>query len=90
MKQSVKLEENLTTLTDEIDSCMRLDIKSKPEILLQSVTRVISHDQLIVEVKSIYVDLIMLKVKCIEVDEKHFMKAQKKTPSCQTKSSSKH
>ena len=88
-KQSVKLEENLTTSTDETDPYMNLDIETEPEILLQSVTRAISHDQLIVEIKSIYVDLIMLKAKCIEINEKHFMKAQEKTPSRQTKSSSK-
>ena len=84
-----KLEENLATSADETDPYMGLDTEPEPEILLQPVTRAISHDQLIVEVKSIYVDLIMLEAKCIEINEKHFMKIQKKNPSRQTKSNSK-
>ena len=87
-KKLVKLEENLSTSTDEIDSYMGLDIEPEPDILLQSITRIISHDQFVVQVKSIYADLVMLKAKCFEVDEKHFMKAQGKISSRQMKPSS--
>lgn len=68
---------------------MNLNIQHESKILLQSMTRAISHDQLIVKIKNIYVDLIMLKIKCLEINEKHFMKIQKKILFCQTKSNSK-
>lgn len=87
-KQLIKLKENFSTSTDEIDPYMSLDIESESEILLKPMTRFISHDQLIVEVKSIYAGLKMLKAKCFEMNEKHFMKIQKKTPSRRMKSSS--
>ena len=88
-KQSVKLEKILTTSADGTEPYIGLDIEPEPEILLQSVTRAISHDQLVVEVKGIYAGLVMSEAKCIAVDEKHFMEAQGKTPSRQTKPSSK-
>ena len=54
---------------------MDLDVEPEPEILLQPETRPISHDQLVVEVKSVYAGLVMLEAKCIDVDERHFMEA---------------
>ena len=64
-KQPVKLKKILTTSIDGIESYIDLNIESESEILLQPVTRAISHDQLIVEVKGIYVDLIMLKANAL-------------------------
>lgn len=60
---------------------MDLDVEPEPEILLQPETRPISHDQLVIEVKGIYADLVMLEAKCIDVDEKQFMEVQEKIPS---------
>ena len=85
LSEPVKLKNNPSTPATGTDSHMDLDAETEPEILLQPETRPISHDQLVVEVKSIYVDLITLEAKCIDVDEKHFMKAQEKNSSRQTK-----
>jgi hypothetical protein len=63
---------------------MNANEEFESKILLQFETRFISHDQLIEEVKEIYVELIMMKVMCINVDQKQFMKAQEKNSSRQT------
>ena len=68
-KQSVKLEKSLSTSAGGTDSYMSLDTEPEPEILLQSVTHAISHDQLTVEIKSIYAGLIILESKYIAVNE---------------------
>lgn len=68
---------------------MSLNIEPEPKIVLQLMTRAILHDQLIVKIKSIYVGLVMLKVKCIEINKKYFIKAQEKSPSRQTKPNNK-
>ena len=57
----------------------------EPQLLLQPETRPISHDQLVVEVKGIYAGLVMVEVKCIDVDEKQTQAALEKDPSRQTK-----
>ena len=41
-----------------------------PKMLLQPVTRPVSHDQLVTEVKGIYAGLVMVEVKCIDIDER--------------------
>ena len=47
------------------------DLDYEPDItmLRQPETRPISHDQLVVEVKGIYAEMVMVQAKCIEVDE---------------------
>ena len=56
------------------------DTQDDPEpdttILQQSETRPISHDQIVVEVQGIYAGLLMVEAKCIDVDEKHSIRAQ--------------
>ena len=78
-KQPIKLKESLLTPNDGTDAYMDLDTEHEPEILLQPETRLISHDQLVVEVKSIYAGLVMLEAKCIDVDEKQYIIAQQKS-----------
>ena len=57
---------------------------AEPVLLLQPETCFIFHDQLVVEVKGIYVGLILVETKCIDVDDKQFKAAQKKDSSRQT------
>lgn len=52
--------------------------KDEPEFLLQPETRPISHDQLVIEVKGIYAGLVMVEVKCIDIDEKQSAAVQGK------------
>ncbi len=82
--QQIKVKFNKRLAINETTSntsFMNADEESEFEILLQFETRPISHDQLIVELKEIYVELLMMKVKCIDVDK--FMKAQEKNSSRQ-------
>ena len=44
--------------------------KVEPKMLLQSKIRPISHEQLIIEVKGIYVELVMVEAKCIDIDKR--------------------
>lgn len=67
----------------EVESESSLD--PEPEMLLQPETRLISHDQLIAEVKEIYAGLVMVESKCIEVDEQQALAAQEQDPSKQKK-----
>lgn len=53
--------------------------------LLQPETRPILHDQLVVDVKGIYVGLVMMEAKCIDVNEKQSLEAQEKNPFRQTR-----
>ena len=53
----------------------------QPEILLQPETRPVPHDQLVIEVKGVYAGLVMVKAKCIDIDEEHSAAAQEKGPS---------
>ena len=83
-----KLEINQSVPANGIDvgpPYMDTNAESESEILLQSETRPISHDQLILKIKGIYADLKMVEVKCIDVIKKQFLKVQKKDPSRQTK-----
>ena len=64
---------------------MNAQMDPEPELLLQPETRPISHEQLVVEVKGIYAGLVMVEVKCIDVDEKQTQAALEKDPSRQTK-----
>jgi hypothetical protein len=90
--QPAKLKTNKSTSADEThikpSNMNDIDIEPK-QILLQSEPRPISHDQLVVDVKDIYADLIMMKAKCIYFNEKQFLKAQEKIPSRQTRLSNK-
>ncbi len=70
--------------TSSKTSFMNANEEFESEILLQFETRFISHDQLIEEVKEIYAELIMMKVMCINVNQKQFMKVQEKNSSRQT------
>ena len=47
-------------------------------MLLQPETRPISHEQLVIEVEGIYAGLVMVEVKCIDIDERDSAAAQKK------------
>ena len=53
------------------------DPEPNTEMLQQPETRPISHDQLVIEVKGIYAGLVMVEAKCIDVDEKQSIPAQK-------------
>lgn len=86
-RQSTQLEKRRVKLSNEtdlehFDEYVDSDLNS--EILLQFEIRSISHNQLIIEVKGIYADLIMLKIKCIDVDKKHYIIVQKKSSFCLT------
>ncbi|KAL9045732.1 MAG: hypothetical protein Q9214_001272 [Letrouitia sp. 1 TL-2023] len=50
------------------------DPEPNPSLLPQPEARPISHDQLVVEVKGIYAELVMVEAKCIEVDEQQPLK----------------
>ena len=52
-------------------------MEALPEMLLQPDTRPISHEQLVVEVKSIYAGLVMVEAKCIDIDERQSAAAQR-------------
>lgn len=81
-EQPTQLKERWVKLPNETDSehfDKYVDPDLDPEILLQPETRPIPHDQLIVEVKDIYVDLMMLKAKCIDVNEKQYIIIQEKS-----------
>lgn len=58
--------------------------EAEPEMLLQPETRPISHEQLVVEVKSIYAGLVMVEAKCIDIDERQSATAQDRDPSKRT------
>ncbi len=86
--QQIKVKFNQSSTINETaskTSFIDADEESESKILLQFETRLISHDQLIVKVKEIYLELIMMKIRCINVDKKQFMKAQEKNSSRQTK-----
>lgn len=55
------------------------DIESSP-LILQPVTRPISQEQLIAEVKGIYAGLVMIEGKCIQVDSKQAQLAREALP----------
>jgi hypothetical protein len=59
------------------------DVESEVENLFQSETRLISHEQLIAEVRDIYVGLVMIEAKCIDMNKNLSMKAEKEVPSHQ-------
>ena len=52
--------------------------ESEPEMLLLPETRPISHEQLLIEVEGIYAGLVMVDVKCIDIDERDSAAAQEK------------
>lgn len=47
-------------------------------MLLQPENRPISHEQLMIEVEGIYTGLVMVEVKCIDIDEGDSAAAQEK------------
>ena len=47
-------------------------------MLLQPETRPIFHEQLVIEVEGIYTGLLMVEVKCIDIDEGDSAAAQEK------------
>ncbi|MCJ1436944.1 hypothetical protein MMC27_006327 [Xylographa pallens] len=53
----------------------------EPKSLLQPETRPISHDQLALEIKGIYAGLVMVEAKCIDIEPKGSLAAQKTDPS---------
>jgi hypothetical protein len=52
------------SLRDEKSEKLEVELK----MLLQSETRPISHEQLIIEMKNIYIELVMIEAKCIDID----------------------
>ena len=52
--------------------------EAEPEILLQPNIRLISHEQLVSEVKGIYAGLVMVNAKCIDINERQSPTAQEK------------
>ena len=52
------------SLRDEKSEKLEVELK----MLLQSKIRPISHEQLIIEMKDIYIELVMIKAKCIDID----------------------
>ena len=50
----------------------------KPDMLRQLDQRLISNEQLIIELKGIYTRLVVVEVKCIEIDEKQLASAKEK------------
>lgn len=54
------------------------DPEMDPEMLLQPNTRPISYDQLVIEVKEIYAGLVIVKAKCINIDERQLAIAKEK------------
>ena len=86
--QPIKVDNNQAAPSDKNDtvpSYIDTDAEPESDLLLQPKTRPISHEQLVVEIKDIYADLIMVKAKCIDVDEKQFTKTQEKISSRQIK-----
>jgi len=55
------------------------------KLFLQLETRPISHDQLVAEPRGIYAGLVMVKAKCIDIDEKQIVAAQERDPTEHTK-----
>ena len=55
-----------------------------PKMLRQPETRPIDHNQLVTEVEGIYAGLLMVEIKCIDVDEKQSATAQEKDPAKKT------
>lgn len=47
-----------------------MEIEPEPELTLQPWTRIISHDELVAEVKGIYEGLVKVEAKCVEIDER--------------------
>ncbi len=82
--KQIKVKFNQSLLINETSSktsFMNANEELESQILLQFETRLISHNQLIEEVKEIYVELIMMKVMCINVNQKQFLKIQEKNSS---------
>ena len=55
--------------------------EAEPEMLFPPETRPISHEQLVIEVKGIYAGLVMVEVKCIDIDKRQSVAAQEKDPA---------
>jgi hypothetical protein len=66
-------------LSSRTVSSVRIPAKDDPyDIVRQPETRLISHEQLVAEVKGIYAGLVLVEAKCIEVDNKQATLAQTK------------
>jgi hypothetical protein len=79
--QSIKIDNNQAASSDKSDtesSYIDTDAESESDLLLQSKISPFSPKQLDVEIKDIYIDLVMMKVKCIDVNEKQLIKAREK------------
>ena len=50
----------------------------EPDMLRQLDQRLISNKQLVVKVKGIYAGLVVVKAKCIEINEKQLASAKEK------------
>ena len=74
----VEAKENSPQILQD-DMCTAPEVQ--PKMLFQPETRPISHDQLVTEVKAIYAGLVMVEVKCIDIDEKQTAAAQEKDSS---------
>ena len=57
------------------------DPNTESELPLQLETRVISYEQLVIEVKGIYVGLVMVEAKCIDIDERQSTAARERDAS---------
>ena len=68
-----------------VDCNSNLEFEHDPELLMHPETRPISYEQLVVEVKVIYANLVMVEAKCIDVDDKQALAAQKRDPTKRTK-----
>ena len=62
----------------------RQSFEGEPEMLLQNESRPISHEQLVIEVKTIYAGLERMEAKCKDIDEKQLSAAKEKNPEKRT------
>ena len=70
--------EDLIPESDVLANELYMNSMMADEMVVIPETRPISHDQLVIEVKGIYADLVMVEAKCIDTNEKQTAATQEK------------
>ena len=61
-----------------LEGRFKYHLEMEPDMLRQLDQRLISNEQLVVELKGIYAGLVVVEAKCIEIDEKQLASAKEK------------
>ena len=61
-----------------LEGRFKYHLEIEPDMILQLDQRLISNEQLVVEIKGIYAGLVVVEAKCIEIDEKQLASTKEK------------